>query len=524
MINKETTLRTVATVFGILGISLGIASAWQSDNGDGTFTNPPLYADYPDPDIIRVGDDFYFATTTFVNVPSLTILHSMDLVNWEIISHVIPQLKGHKAYDMDDEVAYRGGIFAPSLRYHKGTFYVVVTPNGQGEKTSIYSTTDPHGPWTANELDRAAFDPGLFIDDNGRGYIMTSGGWDGTATLLTLNEDFTKIVSEKKVYYNRGAEGSKIVKRDEWYYMFNSIPSRLALTVSRAKSLEGPWETKPQISDQTGGHQGAIIDMPDGSDFGFVMIDDRYAGRMTQISPIFWEDGWPVWGTPEAPGKVPSTARKPIQGKPIMQPATSDDFSSPTLGLQWQWNHNPDDSRWSLTDRPGFLRLKPTKASEFWLARNTLTQKGRGPWSRGMVKLELSNLKPGDVCGFGTLGKFSGHIAVNREEDGKLSLRMSVIEDNAQQGRNTDKRVASQPISTKDLYLRTDLDFKTGKAECAYSLDGKDWTPLGGEFKAAYDWRTGTFQGPQFAVFCYNTNPGAGYVDVDQFLFSDGKE
>jgi hypothetical protein len=140
------------------------------------------------------------------------------------------------------------------------------------------------------------------------------------------------------------------------------------------------------------------------------------------------------------------------------------------------------------------------------------------------VKLDLSNLKPGDVCGFGTLGKFNGHIAVSCGEDGKLSLSMNVIEDSAQQGRKTDARVASQPITSKGIHLRTDLDFKAGKAECAYSLDGKEWSPLGGEFKSAYDWRTGTFQGPQFAIFCYNPSPGGGFVDVDQFQFSDRKE
>lgn len=517
---------TSRLLFPLAAIVAGLcnAGAWQSDNGDGTFTNPPLYADYPDPDIIRVGEDFYFATTTFANVPGIRILHSKDLVNWEIVSHVIPRLEGNKAYNLDGGVSYRGGVFAPSLRYCKGTFYIVVTPNGHNQRTVIYSTKDPKSAWKAHELDRAAFDPGFFIDDDGKGYIMTSGGWDGTATLLTLNGDFTKVTAEKKVHFNKGAEGSKLVKRGKWYYMFNSIPGKLALTVSRASDLHGPWETKPQIDDKTGGHQGAIVDLPDGSDFGFVMIDDRFAGRMTNISPIFWEDGWPVWGTKEAPGKVPAKARKPVQGKAVMQPAASDDFGSPKLGLQWAWNHNPDDTRWSLTGRPGYLRLKPTKASEFWLARNTLTQKGQGPWSRGMVEFDLSHLKPGDVCGFGTLGKYSGHIAVTCGLDGKLSLGMNVIEDNAGAGRKTDIRVAALPIDTRKIFLRTDLDFKTGKAECAYSPDAKTWTTPGGSFNASYDWRTGTFQGPQYAIFCYNPDPGDGWVDVNGFKFTDTPE
>ncbi|BCU77583.1 beta-xylosidase [Luteolibacter sp. LG18] len=503
--------------------SVGTLGAWQADNGDGTFTNPPLYADYPDPDVIRVGNEFYMATTTFANSPGLRLLHSRDLVNWEFCSHVMPRLEGRKEYDLNGGNAYRGGVFAPSLRYHKGTFYVAVTPNGSGEKTRIYRAKDPRGPWSVQILDRAAFDPGLFFDDDGKGYIVTSGGWDGTVTLLTLSDDLTKVVSDQKVHFNKGAEGSKLVKRGEWYYLFNAIPGKLALTVSRAKNLKGPWETRPQIDDKTGGHQGAIVDLPDGRDFGFVMIDDRFAGRMTNMSPIFWEDGWPVWGEKEAPGRVPATARKPVQGVPIMQPATSDDFSRTALGLQWAWNHNPDDTRWSLTERPGFLRLKPTKSDGFWTARNTLTQKGQGPWSRGDVKLDLRNLKPGDICGFGTLGKYNGHIAVNCQADGRLFLSMEVIEDTVGESRRAE-RVSHEAFEGKDLYLRTELDFRGGRARCAYSADGTAWRLLGGDFPATYDWRTGTFQGPQYAIFCYNSSPGPGLLDVDYFRFSDKPE
>jgi len=484
---------------------------WQSDNGDGTFNNPPLYADYPDPDIIRVGNDFFFATSTFANSPGLTILHSQDLVNWEIVSHVIPRLEGREQYDLKNGNAYRAGVFAPSLRHHNGTFYVVVTPVGQ--KTRVYHSKDIRGPWKFNELNRAPFDPGFFVEADGTGYIATSGGWDGTITLMKLNADFSQVIEERKIHHNKGAEGSKVVKRGDWYYIFNAIPFRLGLTCSRAKSISGPYETINQIDDRTGGHQGAIVDLPDGSWYGFVMRDCGAVGRMTYASPIFWKDDWPVWGTPEEPGKVPAVARKPIQGKPICQPATSDDFSSATLGLQWQWNHNPDDSRWSLAERPGFLRLKPTKATNFWTARNTLTQKGQGPCSRGEVHLDLSHLKPGDVCGFGTLGKVNGHIAVNCGNDGKNSLSMNVTVD----GGKSDAGVVAEPIQAADVFLRTDMDFKRNKGTCSFSLDGQTWTPLGGEFDLAFDWQAGTFQGEQFAIFCFNPNPGDGFVDVGQF-------
>lgn len=502
----------------MLGFCAMSVQAWQSDNGDGTFTNPPLYADYPDPDIIRVGGDFYFATTTFVNTPGLTLLHSRDLVNWEIVSHVVPRLEGREQYDLKNGAAYRNGIFAASLRYYRGTFYIVDTPNGLN--TRVYYSTNIGGPWQFHELDRRAFDPGLFIESDGTGYIATSGGWDGHVTLLKLNADFSRVVDEHGIFYYQGIEGSKVVKRSGWYYIFNALPAKLGLTCSRATNIFGPYETMELLNDRTGGHQGAIVDLPDGNWYGFVMKDCGAIGRMTYLCPIFWTNDWPVWGTPDAPGKVPAVARKPIQGQPIGQPAASDDFNSPTLGLQWQWNHNPDDSRWSLTERPGFLRLKPTVATNFWFARNTLTQKGQGPWSRGEVKFDLSHLKPGDVCGFGTLGKVNGHIAVNCGVDGKIFLQMNVMVD----GGPSETRVPALPVPAGNIFLRTDLDFVHNRGACAYSLDEKNWTNLGGEFDLAFDWRMGTFQGEQFAIFCFNSNPGDGFVDIGPFHLFDKNE
>lgn len=492
----------------------GIAGAqiWQSDKGNGTYANPPLYADYPDPDIIRVGRDFYFITTTFANVPGLTIMTSRDLVNWRFVGHVIDHLDGLPEYDLKQGGAYRKGIFAPSLRYRDGIFYIAVTP--VGEKTRIYRSKDIRGPWTMNRISEAAFDPGLFFDTDGSAYIMTSVGSDGTNTLLRLDRDLRTVTAKRVVHYNKGAEGSKIVKRGDFYYMFNAIPRRLGMTVSRAKSLFGPWETRDQIDDKTGGHQGAIVDLPDGTDYGFVMTDAGAIGRMTNISPIFWKDGWPIWGTPQAPGRVPATAPKPIQGQPVSLLPASDDFAGPKLGLQWQWNHNPLPGHWSLTQRPGYLRLRATQAPALWSARNTLLQKGQGPFNRGVVAIDASHILAGDQCGFGTFGKFSGHIALGRGTDGRLTLTMRVVEDLATT-QKTEVRVDAQPVAGERLFLRTDMDFKTDRASVAYSADGREWRTLGGDFPLAFDWRTGTFQGQQYALFCYNPGAKGGWMDVD---------
>ncbi|OAN62255.1 glycoside hydrolase family 43 protein [Sphingomonas sp. TDK1] len=507
----------LATVAAALLPAIASAQVWRSDQGDGTYRNPPLNADYPDPDIIRVGKDFYFASTTFANVPGLTILHSRDLVNWDILSHVIPRLDGRAEFDLKDGGSYRAGVYAPSLRYHAGMFYLAVTPIRQN--TRIYRARDPRGPWTYVALDRAAFDPALFFDDDGQVYLATSIGSDGTITLHTLDKNVSRITASRVIYYNKGAEGSKLLRRNGLYYLFNSIPNKLALTVSRARTLDGPWETRPQIDDKTGGHQGALVDLANGQDVGFVMRDSGPIGRVTNISPVFWRDGWPVWGTPAQPGQVPERAPKPIPGGRFTEPPTSDDFATTALGRQWQWNHNPLDPYWSLTARRGWLRLRAVPADQLWWARNTLVQKGQAPRSRGEVVVDPAGIRPGDVCGFGTFGKYSAAIAVIGQPDGSRALSMRVTESTTA-GPKTEVRVAAVPTSAPRLWLRTDMDFIAATALLSYSEDGRRFTPLGGTVPLVYDWRTGTFQGVQFALSCFNPGPGGGALDVDRFTLS----
>ncbi len=515
---KPSTLIVSALALGLACAAASVqAQVWRSDSGQGTYHNPPLNADYPDPDIIRVGEDFYFASTTFVNTPGLTLLHSRDLVNWDIVSHVMPKLTGNPKYDLADGGDYRHGVYAPSLRRHGGRFYITVTPVGRN--TRIYSAADIRGPWSMRELDREAFDPALFFDDDGKGYIATASSADGTITLLSLNADLTAVTSARKIHYIKGAEGSKLIKRGGWYYLFNAIPRRLALTVSRARSLTGPWETRDQIDDTTGGHQGALVDLPDGGWYGFVMRDAGAIGRVTNISPVFWRDDWPVWGTPEAPGRVPDVAAKPIAGGAFVEPPSSDDFGGKALGRQWQWNHNPDDSRWSLRERPGYLRLKATTSDQFWTARNTLLQKGQAPRGRGVVKLDVRGLTVGDACGFGTFGKFSSQLVVTRTADGRGALSARLVE-STQEGPKTTPRGEALAIPLADLWLSVEMDFTTDKAALGYSLDGKAWTAMPGDFPLAFDWRTGTFQGQQYGLFCYNPKGGEGRLDVDSFTLS----
>lgn len=510
----------LSIVIILLVLAVHSANAWQSDNGDGTFTNPVLYADYPDPDIIRVGEYFYMSTTTFADSPGLTVLRSKDMVNWDIISHAASELDMDPIYYMQDgETAYRKGMWASSIRYYNGTFYIVVNPWYSNAR--VYYATDPAGTWNYYQLDRGAYDPGFFIDDDGTGYIFYG---SGTQSVLTLNSNYSAVVSQTNNVVNGGGEGSHVVKRGGYYYLFNANPGTwpFQLRCSRATSIFGSWETGHIcLLATTGGHQGAIVDIDDSDNwFGFVMQDSGSVGRMTRIGPVFWENNWPVFGTPSSRDVMQSTYTKPIQGMSLLQPPTTDHFCCPTLGLQWQWNHNPDNSKWSLTERPGYLRLRSTESDGLWTARNTLTQKGQGPWSRGQVRFELQNLQPGDICGFGTLGKYSAYIAVNCDNDGDLFLSMVVLQDTTG-GIVTDVRVASVPFESDMILLRADLDFDDDTGICSYSFDGETWTPLGGDFPLAFDWQTGTFQGEKFAIFCYNPDPAGGYVDVDSFVFTD---
>jgi beta-xylosidase len=505
-----------ATPETILVDNLQITMAGNdSTNAAGYYVNPPIYADFPDPDIIRVGSDFYFSTTTFIDVPGLTILHSRDLVHWEIVTHLIPQLTGSANYNITNGVQnYGNGVFASSIRYYNGTFYVVETPNGQG--TTIFYATSITGPWQTHTLSQAAFDPGLYIETNGTAYIVTAGGWQNNTTFLTLNASYSQVVATTTITNGLGLEGSHVVKRGSYYYIFNSQPATGNFYVSRATNLFGPYTFMKDLDNAHGGHQGAIVDLPDGSDYGFIMKDSGTIGRMTYISPIIWSNSWPVWGLSNAPGQVPATAPVPVAGQPAYTIPTSDDFSSPVLGLQWQFNHNPDNSRWSLTERPGYLRLHPAGATNFWYARNTLIQKGLGPWSGMEAKFDLSHLQAGDICGLGALGKTNGTIAVSCYSPGHFLLSQNVIVslDSTKNNLST-TTPASTAYNGNLVYLRLAMDFIRSKATVLYSSDGRNWTALGSPFNIAYDWLTGTFQGEQFALFCYNAQPGSGYVDVD---------
>ena len=391
-------------------------------------------------------------------------------------------------------------------------------PNGTGQGLQIYHTQDPAGEWQLNQLTSGGFDPGLFFDDDGTPYVIYGGAWQNDISIRQLTPSLNGFAGPSQVIHTHspGLEGVHTVKRGEYYYMFHSAPGQLAMYMSRSTSLLGDWETRRVIDDASGsGHQGGLVQLASGDWYGFAMLDSGPIGRVTNISPISWENDWPIWGSNNL---IPDEATKPILGQPIIIHPQSTGFEAPNLPPDYRWNHNPDDSRWSLTERPGHLRLKATVAPDFWNARNTLTYKAFGPRSEAVIEMDISHLQEGDIAGLGMLGKGLATLAVDRLESGEARLVLSTGTATASSGPMSERATAILG-NTGKVYLLLRMDFESNEGQTAYSLDGIDWNTIGGTFPLLWDWATGTFQGEQYAVFNFNPAASTGHVDVDRVTF-----
>lgn len=486
-----------------------------------TFTNPVIYADAPDMDIVRVDSEFYMVSTTMHLMPGVPIMKSKDLVNWEIINYVVPEIKDSPDYDLDGGHVYGQGQWATSLRYHKGKFYVLFATN-RPRKTYIYSTANPAGTWEkVMELDALHHDTSLLFDDDGRIYIA---GGNGSIRLRELKSDLSGVKEEGvNIEVINGSErnlkglleGTHFCKYNGKYYMFliwwpaGGIRTQLAF---RSDKIEGPYDQKIILSDDmdrkgAGVAQGCIIDTEDGRWYGFLFQDRGAVGRVPVLTPCRWEDGWPVLG--DAEGKVPLVMEMPVSEQKATPLVISDNFDSPKLLLNWQWNHNPDNSLWSLTERPGYMRLKTGKVVQtIFEARNMLSQRTEGPACRGVISLDASGMQDGDVAGLSAYCSEPGIISVSMEGEKKY-LTM------------TDRNVEKERVELAEdtVYLRLDCDFNNGtdKANFYYSPDGREWKKLGTEFQMVYNLKH--FMGNRFGIFNYATKAPGGYVDVDSFEY-----
>jgi beta-xylosidase len=521
------------------------ASTWIADNGNGTFSNPLFYEEFSDPDMIRVGEDYYLTGTTMHCMPGLPVLHSKDLVNWEFLSYAFDRLDLGPAFRLENgQEIYGQGIWAPSIRHHKGTFYIFSNVNRVG--TQVFSATNPAGPWKRNQISTPLYDLSVLFDD---GKIYVVHGVD-EISLSELNAEVTDVVpGSTRVIIRRGnrmGEGLHFYKINGEYFIISAIPgAHTWMVCARADKLDGPWVVEtisekeslgiglgwrlrgnanqappfklaPPDVNYRGGlmlHQGGIVDTPTGEWWSFSMMDHNSIGRLTCLSPVTWTNGWPYFGLPGNLKRSPRVWVRPSAGRtsPLSAPyERSDDFASDKLKSVWQWNHVPDDSKWSLSERPGFLRLHSLPATNFWWARNTLTQRAIGPESAPTAQLDASGMKRGDIAGLALLNWPYAWIGVAREADGFAVQQFDQITGQAQR----------QPVKATRLWLCAYCDFDTEKATFSFSTNGTAFQPVGGEFTMVFQLKT--FQGIRYSLFHYNTSgaPG-GYVDFDKFTVDE---
>ena len=491
--------------------------------------NPILFADVPDISVIRVGGNYYMSSTTMHMSPGVPIMKSTDLVNWRLVGY---------AYDVLDNVddlnlangrsSYGKGSWASSLRFHRGTYYVS-TFSGTTGKTYVYSTKDiEKGPWKAVSFRPMLHDHSLFFDDDGRVYMLSGGG---TIRITELNADVSgpkpgglaEVVIQNASAPsgpNVGlpAEGSQLFKVNGKYYLFNITWPRggmRTVVIHRADKITGPYEGRVGLQDQ-GVAQGGLVDTPDGKWFAYLFQDCGAVGRVPFLVPVKWEDGWPVIGVD---GKVPETLDLPAGQGLIPGTVASDEFTrrpgEPALPLVWQWNHNPDDRLWSVTRRPGFLRITTGRVdADILSARNMLTQRTFGPACSGATLLDTSGMKDGDCAGLALLQQKYGWVGVRAD-----GAARRVVMVNAGSGAPVEQQ--SVPLAGKTVHLRADCDFthRADTARFSFSLDGKTWTPIGGPLKMAYT--LPHFMGYRFGLFAHATKTPGGSADFDFFRINN---
>ncbi len=506
----------------------------QSFDTTREFVNPMLWEDVPDPDVIRVGEYYYLVSTTMHLMPGGPVMRSKDLVNWEIVSYIFDTLNDTPRYDMHDGTVYGKGQWATSLRYKDGVFYAYFSPNDVPYRGFVYTTTDPEKGWTLHSRIPHFHDASLFFDEDGRNYIVHS-----TGMIRELNADLTDVepggldmqIFERDSTETALLEGSRMVKHNGKYYLLMvSWPANenRREVCYRADNIAGPYEKKVILEDNFEGYgyvgQGCIVDGADGKWYGVIFQDRGGVGRVLNLMPCTWVEGWPMLG--DASGRIPKVMRKPLAGCSSSPLVVSDDFSGETLGLTWEWNHNPVNGEWSLTERPGYLRLKTNRVVDnLFEATNTLSQRMEGPGCSASVALDISHMKDGDVTGLAAFNGHSGLLSVVAEGKKKyLVMSSNVVNFNREDWSVADVDVEEMEkveLKGKKVYLRIDADFRLYQdlATFYYSTDNENWTKIGSPFKMRFDY-TRLFMGTRYAIYNYATKSLGGYVDVDWFNYN----
>lgn len=542
-----------------------------------TVNNPWMWSDVPDPDIIRVGDFYYLVSTTMHLMPGGPIMRSRDLVTWETVSYLFDEIHDTPRYDMaspyqvskedakefgmgggDEAIGtvYGRGQWATSIRYHKGTFWALFVANDAPHKSMVFKTDDPAKGWTLHSRLPAFHDASLFFDDDDRVYVYSG---SGDIRLVELEKDLSDVkkdginkvlqLSDKPMGLH---EGSRVIKHDGMYYLLCiAWPQTGREEICyRSRNIEGPYESKVICKSKFGGWnfvgQGTIVDGKNGEWYGVIFQDRDGVGRVLTLSPCSWIDGWPMIGGVKdglVPDNMTLRTEDPTPAREASRLSTvtpsgyisivkSDQFDEQsTLNSNlplWQWNHNPVKEAWSLSERPGFLRLKTSVvAKTLYDARNTLTQRMEGPTCKGSVTIDIRKMKDGDRAGFAAFNGHSGILTIEKN-GGKTDLVLTHEEveiTNREHAISNVKRdeIARINISgKKTISLRVTGDFRPGQKDNAtfwYKLEGsKEWKQIGGDYQMRFDYRR-LFMGTKFAIFNYCTKKAGGYIDVDSFEY-----
>jgi beta-xylosidase len=513
-----------------------VSHTWVSDLGNGAYKNPVLHADYSDPDVIRVGDDFYMTASSFDAVPGLPILHSKDLVNWTLIGHA---LKRQPPFERFDKTQHGNGVWAPAIRFHNDEFYIYYPDPDEG----IYLTKAKNviGPWSNPVLvvaGKGLIDPCPLWGDDGKNYLFHAyaGSRAGIKSLIVvrqLNADSNEVIDEGKIVYDGHdldptIEGPKAYKRNGYYYIFapaGGVSTGWQL-VLRAKNIDGPYERKV-VMDQgstpiNGPHQGAWINTQTGEDW-FMHFQDKGAyGRVIHLQPMKWINDWPVIGVDkdnDGKGEPVTTYKKPNVGSKheIATPAESDEFNLPSLGLQWQWQANPKATWAFMNTSLGTLRLYSQQVLEeeknLWNIPSVLMQKFPAEEFSVTTKLTFTpNAKiENEKVGLVIMGLSYVSIALKRTKDGVQIIY--VVCENADKGSAENENVLGK-LEGATVYFRVSVS-KGAHCKFSYSIDGKKFMSAGNDFTA----EPGKWIGAKVGFFCTRSVPtnDSGYADVDWF-------
>jgi beta-xylosidase len=523
-------LAAASQVFVAPAQSLAPRAPWVPDLGNGSYKNPVLYADYSDPDVVRVGREYYLTSSSFNSAPALPILHSQDLVNWTIIGHALPVQPPASRYD---QVQPGNGVWAPALRHHAGKFYLYYPDPDLG--IFVTTATNPVGPWSPPVCVKAAkgwIDPCPFWDEDGRAYLVHAfaGSRAGIKSVIHVSEmapNGLSLLGEDKLVFDGHKdhptiEGPKFYKRHGYYYIFapgGGVKTGWQVAL-RSKNIFGPYEDKIVMaqgkSPINGPHQGAWVDTPDGKQDWFLHFQDQGAyGRVVHLQPMAWKNDWPVMGTDadgNGTGEPVLTYRKPaVPGKvPLAVPATSDEFASSRPGLQWQWQANPQPQWLAPTDaaQPGQLMLAavpaPPEAQNLYLVPSLLLQKLPAEHFTATAKLAFAGKNAGDRAGLVVLGMDYATLTLTRQADGRLAFSQTTCLQ-ADKGAAETTTATTPPLATgQPLYLRVAVR-AGGRCQFSYSADGRQFAPLGPEFTA----REGRWVGAKLGLFCLAASASA---------------